>query len=114
MTEEETNKYLDIYENYVEDLIRLDGNNPNRYVRSARTIQDQIDNYVVGSLWHRCSPGSEECGLWPRMPSLDNDPDGVIYAHIGIDYYTINVFNPKWEGKVMIISYKRGTFLDAV
>ena len=48
------------------------------------------------------------------MPSLDNDPDGVIYAHIGIDYYTINVFNPKLEGKVMIISYKRGTFLDDV
>ena len=25
MTAEETNEYLDIYENYVEDLIRLDG-----------------------------------------------------------------------------------------
>lgn len=114
MTEEETNKYFDIYENYVEDLIRLDGNNPICYVRSTRTIQNQMDNYVIGSLWPRCRPGSGECGSWPRMPSLDNDPDGVIYAHIGIDYYTINVFNPKLEGKVMIISYKRGTFLDAV
>lgn len=114
MTEEETNKYFDIYENYVEDLIRLNGNNPICYIRSARTIQDQIDNYVIGSLWPRCSPSFGECGSWPRMPSLDNDLDGVIYAHIGIDYYTINVFNPKWEGKVMIISYKRGTFLDAV
>ena len=101
MTEEETNKYFDIYENYVEDLIRLDGNNPICYVCSTRTIQDQMDNYVIGS-------------LWPRMPSLDNDPDWVIYAKIGIDYYPINVFNPKLEGKVMIISYKRGTFLDAV
>lgn len=114
MTAEETNKYFDIYENYIEDLIRLDGKNPICYVRSIRTIQDQMDNYVVSSLWPRCRPGSEECGSWPRMPSLDNDPDRVIYAHIGIDYYAINVFNPKWEGKVMIISYKRGTFLDAV
>ena len=114
MTEEETNKYFDIYENYVEDLIRLDGNNPICYVRSTRTIQDQMDNYVIGSLWPRCSPGSEECGLWPRMPSSDNDPDGVIYAHIERGRYLINVFNPKWEGKVMAIVYKRGTFLDAV
>lgn len=114
MTEEETNKYFDIYENYVEDLIRLDGNNPICYVCSTRTIQDQMDNYVIGSLWPRCSPGSEECGLWPRMPSLDNDPDGVIYAHIERGRYLINVFNPKWEGKVMAIVYKRGTFLDAV
>ena len=55
MTAEETNKYFDIYENYVEDLIRLDGNNPICYVRSTRTIQDQMDNYVIGSLWPRCS-----------------------------------------------------------
>lgn len=114
MTAEEINKYLDIYENYVEDLIRLDGNNPNRYVRSTRTIQYQPDNYVVGSLWPRCRPGSEECGLWPRMPSLDNDPDGIIYAHIDSGRYLINVFHPKWEGEVMIIAYKRNTFLDAV
>lgn len=114
MTAEETNKYFDIYENYVEDLIRLNGNNPICYMRATRTIQDQLDNYVIGSLWPRCRPSSGELGSWPRMPSLDNDPDGVIYARIGIDYYTINVFNPKWEGKVMIISYKRGTFLDAV
>ena len=38
MTAEEINKYFDIYENYVEDLIRLDGKNPTRYVRSTRTI----------------------------------------------------------------------------
>lgn len=113
MTAEEINKYLDIYENYVKDLIILDGNNPNLYVRSTRTIQDQLYNYVIGSLWPRCSPSSGECGSWHRMPSLDNDPDGVIYARIGIDYYTIDVFNPKWEGKVMIILYERGTFFDA-
>lgn len=114
MTAEETNKYFDIYENYVEDLIRLDGKNSTRYVCSTRTIKDQIDNYVVGNLWPRCSPGSEECGLWPRMPSLDNDPDGIIYAHIDSDRYLINVFHPKWEGKVMVILYKRSIFLDAV
>ena len=114
MTAEETNKYFDIYENYVEDLIRLNGNNPICYMSSTRTIQDQLDNYVIGSLWPRCRPSSGECGSWPRMPSLDNDPDGIIYAHIERGHYLINVFHSKWEGKVMIIEYKRGTFLDAV
>lgn len=114
MTARETVKYFDIYENYVKDLIRLDGDNPAFYSCSTKTIQAQIDNYVIGSLWPRCSPGSEECGLWPRMPSLDNDPDGVIYAHIDDSRYLINVFNPKWEGKVMAIAYKRDTLLDAV
>lgn len=114
MTAEETNKYLDIYENYVKDLIRLDGKNPTCYVCSTKTIQDQRDNYVVGNLWPRCSPGSEECGLWPRLPSLDNDPEGIIYVKIERSCYLINVFNPKWEGRVMAIVYRRSTLLDAV
>lgn len=113
MTAEETNKYFDIYEKYVEDLIRLDGKNPACYVRSTRDIQDQGDNYVIGNLWPRCSPGSEECGLWPRLPSLDNDPDGIIYAMVERSRYVINVFNPKWEGRVMVIVYRRSTLLDA-
>lgn len=114
MTAEETNKYLDIYENYIKDLIRLDGKNPDCYVRSKRDIQDQSDNYVIGNLWPRCSPGSEECGLWPRLPSLDSDPDGIIYVTVGGNCYLINVFNPKWEGRVMVIMYRQSSFLDAV
>lgn len=113
MTAEETNKYLDIYENYIKDLIRLTGKNPDCYVRSERDIQDQSDNYVVGNLWPRCRPGSEECGLWPRLPSLDDDPDGIIYAMVARSRYVINIFNPKWEGRVMVIVYRRSSSLDA-
>lgn len=105
MTVGEINKYLDIYENYIKELIRIDGNNPNLYRCSVKTIKEQNDEYVVGNLWPRCNPNSEECERWERVPNLDSVPDGVIYIYAWSGEYVINAFCPKWEGNVMIIRY---------
>lgn len=105
MTVEEINKCLDVYENYIKELIRLDGNNPNIYHCSTRTIKKQTDNYVIGNLWPRCNPYSGECERWQRVPNLDSVPDGVVYIYAWDGKYIINAFCPKWKDSVVIIRY---------
>lgn len=105
MSAEEINKYLDIYENYIKDLIRLNGDNLNVYHCSTKTIKKQNDNYVIGNLWPRVNANSEECEQWPRVPNLDDEPDGLVYLCVYGLGYTINVFHPKWSDSVMIIGY---------
>lgn len=114
MTADETNKYFNIYENYIKDLIRIRGDNPAHYSCSTRNITDSDDDYTVGGLWPRYNPFSKDCDLWPRLPSLDNDPNGLIYMKMDNNYYIINVINPMWENKIMIISYRRSNLSDSV
>lgn len=105
MTTKEINRYFDIYEDYIKKLISLDGNDPSHYRCIAKRMQWQDDNYVVGGLWPILKYGSEECERWPRVPNVDGEHETLVYLCSRKVSYVINVFNPKFEGRVMIIAY---------
>lgn len=102
-------EYINIYKRYVKTLILSDGNNPDMYACNVERIEEQSENYGIGFLWPTADNDEHECGYWPRLPNIEEEPSGIIYKYISSDNssYLINVFSPKWDGRVLIVRFTR-------
>ncbi len=110
-------EYISIYKEYVRKLIASDGNNPAEYNCTYQRIDEQREEYKIGFLWPTADGGTHECGYWPRLPNIEEEPSGIIYKYISTDgenTYLINVFSPKWFNRVLIVRFVRDSMLCAV
>lgn len=107
-------KYINIYKEYVKGLIINDGGNPANFKCTLQRIDKQGADYKIGFMWPTAD--GDECGYWPRLPSIKEEPSGIIYAprrNEGGRTYIVNVFSHKWPNRVLIVRFDYFDILSA-
>lgn len=95
---------LNNYKEYLKDIIRLKGINPDRCKLADERVSYVADSVVVGGTHPKLF--GKELEKWARIPSPEFDKDSCVYlfnAGVGDNRFVINVI--EYNRRLVVVRY---------
>lgn len=100
----EERELLNSYKEYLKDIIRLKGINPDRCKFVHGYVSHVVDSVVAGGVYPKTS--GIELDRWERIPSPEFDKDSWVYLFhdCGVNRIVINAI--KYDRSVVVVRYE--------